>query len=219
MRIGYGVCVGSWDRFHRYVVPHAGDSPVLGLAGQTSIAAAYNSIIRAFRNQGLDVLVLQHDDLEITDPEFESKLAAEFNEPDVALVGVAGARSCDSLAWWERDTLGHQNTDSGLIDFGERHGPATILEGSLLAFSTWWLGAIPGFDGNYPGFHGYDEIALEVGRLGGGVVVADIDTHHHVTPGQFKSDAGAREWAEANRIFQQKWMLGNQEASKWKWMT
>ncbi len=62
MKVAYGVCVGSWEKLQRWVVPHAGDRPLMALVGQTSITAAYNTIIDAYQDDELDALILQHDD-------------------------------------------------------------------------------------------------------------------------------------------------------------
>lgn len=201
--VGYGCCVGSWDKLHRYVTPRAGSSPLLGLSGQTSIAVAYNAILDAYRSHDLDALVLLHDDLEITDRDFVAKLLAALSDPDVALVGVAGGRGCTSLAWWEAETVGHQATDSGPIDFGQRSGDVQLLEGSLLGFSPWAIAHLR-FDTAYVGFHGYDEIAMQVLAAGKRVVVIDADTYHH-TPIGWRTTDRHQAWLRANDRFRAKW--------------
>lgn len=204
MTIAYGVCVGSWDKLNRNVIPRVGDAQLLGLSGQTSIAVAYNSILDAYKDHGLDVLVLQHDDLEITDPYAEEKLLTAASLPEVALVGVAGGRGAGDLNWWNHSPIGHQTTDSGSVDFGERTGEVFTLEGSLLALSSWAVKHLR-FDTSYLGFHGYDcDIAMTARQAGMRVLVADVDTHHHSTLG-FKSDSIYDEWARADMLFQQKW--------------
>lgn len=196
MVINHGVCVGSWDRFATYVVPRA-VGPIIALSEQTSITAAYNSIL-VTAPEG--VLILQHDDLEITDPSMADKLNAAI-EPDVAIVGVAGARGVTSLAWWNFDTVGHQYTDGRLIDFGPRKGDVDALEGSFLAFTPWAVKYLR-FD-PMPGFHGYDvSICQKARRKGMRVVVADIDTHHHTKVGVFKTAESQSQWYLADKQFQ-----------------
>lgn len=204
-RLAYGVCVGSWDRFTRYVTPRTTDREVVGLSGQTSIAVAYNKILDTFRGRGLGGLVLQHDDLEILDPvKAEALILTTFQqETDVALVGVAGGDARSGLAWWNVEPVGHQLTDSMNIDFGRRSGDVTLLEGSLLALSPWALFNLR-FDQGYPGFHGYDEIAMQAVRKGKRVVVVDVDTHHHTVLG-FDSVASHAEWNRADERLRTKW--------------
>jgi hypothetical protein len=205
--VAYGCCVGSWERFNRYVVPPASGAPVLGLSGQTSIANAYNAILDAYRGQDFDLVILQHDDLEITDPDHVAKFAAIFAEDEYTmLAGVAGGSARSGLGWWNCEPIGHQQTDAGMIDFGPRTGIVDLLEGSILAFSRGGLERL-GFESR-PGFHGYDEVAMVVARQPGWrSVVVDIDTHHH-TPLGFDNDASHEDWLAADRWFRQKWSIG-----------
>lgn len=205
--IGYGCCVGSWERFQSNVVPHTQGREVVALSGQTSIAVAYNKILATYTlplRKLPEALILQHDDLEITDPEAEEKILAAFRDPTVALMGVAGGSARGGLAWWNHDPIGHQLTDSMNIDFGTRTGYVDSLEGSILAFSPWaiqWLR----FDVQYSGFHGYDEISMQVKAKGRRCLVVDVDTHHHTRVG-FDSVASRDEWLRADKRFREKWL-------------
>ena len=203
--IAYGVCVGSWDKLNRYVLPHVGSDQLIALSGQTSICRAYNSILNAASFMGLDYLILQHDDLEITDPYADNKFYAAVMDPEVALVGVAGGTpDPPSISWWEGPTVGHQMTDSGPLDFGEREGDVLFIEGSIMVFSPWAITHLR-FDTRFQGFLGYDEICVTANRIHGKrVTVIDVDTHHHSTVG-FKSEAIRQSWYENDRLFREKW--------------
>jgi|KBSSwiStaDraftv2_1062776.scaffolds.fasta_scaffold21726_6 hypothetical protein len=205
----YGCCVGSWDRFNQYVVPRTQGREVIGISGQTSIAVAYNKILEAVVTHDPAEppgLVLLHDDLEVLDQtKAEAAILGAFQDPDVALVGVAGGDARSGLAWWNIDPIGHQLTDSMNIDFGKHAGDVTLLEGSILAFSPWAMGHLT-FDEDYLGFHGYDEIAMQAISKGKRVVVVDVDTHHHSTLGFDSLDSHA-EWHRADERFRKKWGL------------
>lgn len=170
---------------------------------QTSIARAYNSILDAYRGHSLDALVLQHDDLEIIDSDAETKFLEALALNDVTLVGVAGGYGVGSLAWWNANTVGHQLIDSGMLDFGPRIGEVDLLEGSILVFGPWAIENLR-FDVRYPGFHGYDSVALQNRWYGKRTFVADVDTHHHVQLG-FKSPESAEAWAAADERFRKEW--------------
>lgn len=202
--VAYGCCVGSWDRFSRYVVPPAGDAQMIGLSGQTSIADAYNAILDAYRNDGLDMVILQHDDLEILDPDHVAKFAAAI-AAGADLVGVAGGSARSGLGWWTCEPVGHQRTDAMNIDFGARAGPVDLLEGSILVFSHRAIRGLRFW--SRPGFHGYDEIAMQAARKRMGVMVVDVDTHHHTALG-FDNEASHEDWLAADRWFRQKWSIG-----------
>jgi len=202
-RIVYGVCVGSWERFAANVVPRTQGREVIAIAGHTSIATAYRKIQMAARLRA-DILILQHDDLEITDPDAEAKII-EAIAGGADLVGVAGGGSDGGIAWWNQNPIGHQRTDVGEIDFGVRFGDVQALEGSLIAMSDWssWLQ----FDDRYPGFHGYDaDICRQAITERRRVAVVDIDTHHHTRMG-FKTAQSHEDWLAADRIFRDKWRL------------
>jgi len=202
--IAYGCCVGDWDRFYRYVLPAAGrKGPCFALSGHNSIAAVYNKILTLCLPQDLDALILLHDDLEIIDPDAEAKFLEVLKDPEVALVGVAGARGIPGLAWWNGDTVGHQQIETQMIDFGERSGDVDALEGSILVFSPWAIRFLR-FDPQ-PGFHGYDVgICRKARGYQRRVVVADVDTFHHTVLG-FKSKDSQTEWQQAEAYYQAKW--------------
>jgi hypothetical protein len=200
----YGVCCGSLDKLQRFVLPHAQNRHVVALLNQTSIASAYNRIIEVARDDVYPYLILQHDDLEITDPRAEEKFEEVLEDPDVALIGVAGGRNVHGLDWWNCETVGHQVIDSGMLDFGPRSGDVQLLEGSILVFSQWALDNL--FFDPLPGFHSYDEVAFKALDLGKRVVVADVDTHHHTSLG-FKSAVSEEAWHRGNDWFQRKWIL------------
>lgn len=201
--LAYGVCVGSWDKVQKYVLPHVGDRPFLGLSGQRKITEAYNSILAAFQHRGLEALVLQHDDLQILDPDAEEKFLAAVQEPDVALVGVCGSTDILSMHWWNGHTLGHQYTNSGLLDFGVRGGEALFIEGSIMVFSPWAIENLR-FDTRYPGFLGYDDVCATAVLAGKRNLVVNVATHHHSTVG-IKSESVRSDWEDTEALFWRKW--------------
>lgn len=203
--IGYGSCVGDWGRFTRNVVASIPTGrPLIGLQGASSIAAGYNQILEAYRGKDLAAVVLVHDDLQITDPNAEEKFLKALAEPDVALVGVAGGQGRDSLQWWNSEQVGHQMTDSGLLDFGQRTGDVAFLEGSILAFSPWAVEHLR-CDERYTDFRsGWDDICLTALDAGMRNVVVDVGTHHHTTLG-WKSPQIEAKFMVSEEIFREKW--------------
>lgn len=209
MRVAYGCVTNSLERVQRYVLPRVGDRPLTLLWNQTSMTTAYNRILDSHRWDPPDVLILVHDDLELTDPVAEEKFAEALRIHDVELVGVAGGYGVEAhgLAWWNARTVGHQLTDSRMLDFGPRTGFVTSLEGSVMALGPWGVRNIR-FDETFTGFHGYDDIGMCVNVTHRkSVWVADVDTHHHTSLG-FDSPASEVAWLEADRKFRRKWKLG-----------
>lgn len=203
MSLAFGCCVGSWDRFTKWVAPSA-FGPVVAMSGQDSICTAYNSIINAVDGQDIDALVLMHDDLELTDPDAEAKIRKAIEDPSVAIVGIGGGRGVCSIAWWDRSPLGHQMTDSGIVDFGQRTGDVDYIDGSFMILTRWAMQNLR-FDEQYQ-FHGYEDICLSATAKGKRVVVAGIDTHHHTGLG-FRSPEVHEKWLAADALFKRKWGL------------
>jgi hypothetical protein len=108
------------------------------------------------------------------------------------------------LRWWDHNPIGHQTTDTRLVDFGARTGDVDMLEGSVIAFSPWAVANVR-IDERYTDFRsGWDDVCLTVRAAGKRCVVVDADTHHHSTIG-WKSPAVEAAFAESERIFAEKW--------------
>lgn len=201
----YACCVGSWDKFHRYVVPRTRDRRVIAKFGYPGIVQAYNEVLDVVQHwDDLEALVLLHDDLELVDPDAEAKLVAPLRDPTVGLVGVCGGGGAE-LYWWNHDPVGHQRTERRLIDFGRREGDVTLLEGSVLVLSPWVVRNVR-FDPRFTWFHGYDEIGMQVKFEGKRNVVVDVDTWHHNLEG-YASEMSAAECERANTLYREKWGL------------
>ncbi len=108
-----------------------------------------------------------------------------------------------TTAWWTSETIGHQMTDSGMLDFGPRTGDVAFVEGSIMVLGPWAIEHLR-FDPRYPGFLGYDDVCLTAREAGKRVTVVDVDTHHHSTVG-FKSPEIEARFVESERIFAGKW--------------
>lgn len=203
--IVYGCVVGSWEKFTRYVAPRTEGRQVFATSGHRGIVAPYNAILDvAARMDDLEALILLHDDLELTDRHAEQKFLAALAQPDVYLAGVAGGGGA-SLYWWGHSPVGHQQTDVRLIDFGQRAGDVTLVEGSCLVLAPEMVQHLR-FDYRFHGFHGYDEIGQQVRAVGKRVVVVDVDTHHH-NPEGYASPESAVTCQLADRLYREKWGL------------
>lgn len=207
MNVVYGCVTNSLERVQKYIIPRVRDRELILMWNQTSMTAAYNQIIRACLSRDVDVLILVHDDLELIDPQAEEKFVAACQLPYVGLVGVAGGYDIKGhgLAWWNATTIGHQLTDSGMLEFGPRDGLVTSIEGSAMALPMRAFSDAK-FDERFIGFHGYDDIGMTMVHKNWSVYVADIDTYHHTGLG-FESEASHQAWLAADRMFREKWGL------------
>lgn len=202
VKIAYGCCVGSWDRFNENV--RRDDRPMFAISGNESITKAYNKILASVSLHYFDYLVLQHDDLLITDPNAEKKFIEAFQIPNVEVVGIAGGGITCGLAWWNSNPIGHQRVRTHTIDFGQRTGFVENVEGSFYVFSNWAIQNLR-FDEDFQGFNGgYDEVTVRLRNYGKLAYVADIDTYHQTDVG-FASQAKADAWNAADQLFREKW--------------
>lgn len=203
--IYYGCCVGNWEKFNSYVAPRTLDRSVITKFGYSGIVKAYNEILDTVAEiHDLKALILLHDDLELIDPNAEAKLLAPLDDPDVAMIGVAGGGG-DTIYWWNHSPVGHQRTDVRLIDFGPREGDVTLIEGSVMVLSPWLVRSLR-FDPRFEHWHGYDEIGMQVRAAGKRTTVVNVDTHHH-NPEGYPSEESAAQCRLANELYQAKWGL------------
>ena len=208
--IAFGVCIGSWEKYERYARTALQrcaepDSPVAESSGNASIFTAYNEMLDAYAQlPDIEALVLLHDDVELRDEAFARKVREALGDPDVAVLGVIGARGVTGLEWWEGEGVGRCSEGRGVIDFGSRTGDADAVDGLLLVLSPWAIRNLRFDSDTFTGFHAYDvDIAFQARAAGKKVRVIDVDLHHH-TMGGYGDEIGFR---LADAAFRRKWGL------------
>jgi Glycosyltransferase like family len=195
------------------------DSPVLAHAAAGSLFRSYNLLLEAAAGlDDLEALVLVHQDAEIVDPDFATKLRAALAEPQVGVVGCVGAIGVRSIAWWE----GSVTWASFVHRYGElgggelpafawngtelppyaRTGEVDTVDGFVLALSPWVVENVR-FDESLGQLHGYDfDFCLQVRAAGHKVVTADFKVIHHHSL-DLVSDPET--WVEAHMRVAEKW--------------
>lgn len=185
--IAFASCVASPEKFREYAQPGLRlvcepDSLVAEVTTTTSIFEAYNEVLDAFSDHDeLEALVLLHEDVEIVDHDFMAKVRSRLSqEPEIAVVGVVGAREISGIAWWEADTYGRCLESRGLIDFGGGFHDVDVVDGLLMVLSPWAVRNLR-FDGErFGGFHAYDlDFCLQARAAGRRVVVDEIAITHY----------------------------------------
>lgn len=179
-----GVCAGPTDRFETTAQPPLGalNVPVLVRRGQTSIFAAYNSIIdEALTHPGFEGLILIHDDVELRDPSILEKVRNSLTTADV--VGVIGGSGLTrSMDWYRAEhRYGWATDDRRRRD----HGPpppkgVDAVDGIFLALSPAACRRLRFDESTYHGFHGYDaDICAQARSHGMRIDLVEVDLHHH----------------------------------------
>ena len=192
---------------------------VFDLPAAGSIFASYNALLdRAAALEELEALVLVHQDAEIVSAELCSTIRVTLADPDVGLIGCAGAIGVRNIAWWEGSV-----TLSSFINRYEEHGGGDLhafswnwgdappyartgevdaLDGFLLVLSPWVARNLR-FDETLGGFHGYDlDFCLQVREAGRKVVTGDFRAIHH-RPLRMLPEP--QEWIEAHIRVAEKW--------------
>jgi len=208
--IAFAVCVGSEEKYRQLAAPGLRaacepDSLVAETTTSTSIFEAYNEVLEAFADRDdLEALVLLHEDVELVDSEFCAKVRRRIAEPDVAVLGVIGARGVTSLAWWEGEGRGRCLETRGLVDFGGGVHDVASVDGLMLVLSPWAVRNLRFDEDRFSGFHGYDaDICFQARAAGKRVVVDEIAVVHHTKGGYGDVDAFRR----CDAAFQAKWGL------------
>jgi hypothetical protein len=223
--IVFGSPVTSRDAYRRYaergiMLARESDSQTLARGGQGSIFRNYNSILdEAAAIDGLEALVLLHQDAEIVDPQFCAKLRAALSDPRVGVVGCVGSIGVRSIAWWEGSVAWasfiHRYTELGGGDFpsltwneGEapayaRLGEVDTVDGFVLGLSPWVVRHIRFDESLGQLLHGYDfDFCLQVREAGYKVVTADFKVIHNHSL-ELASDL--EHWSEAHIAVAEKW--------------
>jgi hypothetical protein len=172
------------------------DSVVFAEPSVGSLFRSYNHLLdKAAELDGLEAMVLLHQDTELVDKDFCAKVREALEDSEVGVVGCVGALGVRSIAWWEGSV-----TLASFIHRYKEHGG-----GELPAFSWEWAGAPPyarigevdtldgfllalsprvvrniRFDESLGQLHGYDlDFCLQVRESGHKVMTADFRAIHH----------------------------------------
>jgi hypothetical protein len=190
----YGVCAGPSGRFEQVAKPAIlkidPQARILVRHSQSSIHAAYNSILMEAESlDGIEGLVLLHDDTVIEDPDIEGKLREVFADPAVGIIGVVGGGPHPRMQWWEGERHGYvRDNQQGILDFGGGVHDVHTVDGLFIALSRSAL-RLRFDEDRYHGFHGYDaEICAQARAAGLRVVVAQVDVYHDNKANAWYSD-------------------------------
>jgi hypothetical protein len=218
--IAFGASISGAEAYRRYAEPgirRAAEpgSRVLAYAAVEPIGRTYNLILEAAAGfEDLEALVLVHPHTEIVDPAFCAKVREALSDPDVGLVGCAGARGVRTIAWWEAETVvgkvrqQYEEYGGGEIDsvpWARRHPvPAEVeaVDGQLLVLSPWVVRNVR-FDETLLLGHGFDlDFSLRVREAGRKLAVADFEVAHHRSL-ELVSDLAV--WVEAHIQIAEQW--------------
>jgi hypothetical protein len=223
--IAYGCAIGDPERYRTCALPaierlRGPGDVLLEVPGGNSIFSAYNELLgRARGLDGLEALVLLHEDAAITDPRFPEKLRGALADDSVAIVGALGAIGVVGIDWWDHERLigvaryrsvepfpsfGKPLIGDGTIVGPGGSGEVEILDGLLIALSPWAVAELSFDETIGPGFHGYDaDICFQARDRGRRVLVIETAVDHHQR--ELYATGRRDEWKRAYTAFRRKW--------------
>jgi len=194
-------------------------SVVYSPAAAGSISESYNHLLDvAGARDDLEALVLVHQDAEIASPDLCATVRRALADPDVGVIGCAGAVGVRSIAWWEGSvtlsSFANRYVEHGGCDLPglswdwedappyARPGEVEALDGFVLVLSPWVVRNLR-FDESLSPFHGYDlDFCLQARVAGRKVMTADFRAIHH-RPLEMVPDV--EEWVDAHVRVAEKW--------------
>jgi len=201
--IVFGTAVTSPETYDRFAAPGIRraaepDSEVLIHQSAGSLFRNYNLLLdMAAEHEGLEALVLVHQDAEIADSEFATPVREALSDPDVAIVGCVGAVGVRSIAWWQGAVtwagVTHRYEEYGGGEFPAlawdpeaipsfaSPGQVDSVDGFVMVLSPWAVRNLR-FDESLGTLHGYDfDICMQARAAGKKVATADFRAIHHHT--------------------------------------
>jgi hypothetical protein len=237
--IAFGVSATDGEAYRRYAHPglelaKEPDSEVYVFAAVGQAARTYNLLIEAAaRHDDLEALVLVHPHTQITDRALCAKIRQRLSDPDVAVVGAAGAGDVRTIAWWEGE-ISRGAVTQAYHEYGGGRLPAfawkpnnrppqevDAVDGMLMVLSPWAVRNLK-FDEALALGHGYDvDYCFQARQAGRKVVTADIDLDYHQSL-ELLRDYSL--WIEAHIQVAEKWQgripgdePGDEEPSEEDW--
>lgn len=196
------------------------DTQILAYVSVGSIFRNYNLLLdQAKKRGGFEALILVHQDAEITDVNFLAKVRESLSDPEVAIVGCAGAVDVRNIAWWEGSvrwaSYTHRFEELGggeipALSWVPEHipvyaelGEVDSIDGFVMAFSPWAIENLRFDESIGGGLHGYDfDISMQARTAGKKVVVADLKVIHHHSLQVISDESG---WIAAHMKLTEKW--------------
>lgn len=218
--IAFGVSVAEGAAYRAYAEPgielaKEPDSEVYVFAAVGQMARTYNLLLDAAqRHADLEAFVLVHPHAELTDPALCAKVRQALRDPEVAVIGPAGASRVRSMAWWEGDVSvgsvvhSYQEFGGGELpayswtDVGAAGREVDAVDGFVMVFSPWAVQNVR-FDEALATGHGWEvDYCLQVRAAGKRVVTADIAVKEHKS---LELVEDSLIWIEAHIQLAEKW--------------
>jgi hypothetical protein len=199
--IVFGTAVTDPETYDRCAAPgieRAAEPDSVVLAHQTagSLFRNYNLLLdMAAEHEDMEALVLVHQDAELDDLDFATKVRDALRDPEVAIIGCVGAVGVRSIAWWQgavtwasvthryREYGGGDTEAAGWdpekVPSYAEPGEVDSIDGVVMVLSPWAVRELR-FDESLGNLHGYDfDICMQARAAGKKVMTVDFRVIHH----------------------------------------
>ncbi len=233
--IAFACSVSEPEPYRRYAEPGIKlaaepDSEVFSFASVGTIGRSYNVLLdAAARHDDLEALVIVHPHAELADPDLCNKIRQAFRDPDVAVLGCAGATGVRSIAWWDGEIscgpVTHRYTEYGGGEFpgygwaNTAPAPAEVeaVDRFVLVLSPWATRNLR-FDEGLMLHRGFEvDYCLHARAAGKKVMTTDLEVIQHVS---LEVVEDIEVWVEAHIEVAEKWdgrIPGHErETTDWK---
>lgn len=233
--IAFGCSIGEVEPYMRYARPglqRAAEpsSLILPFASVGTLGRSYNLLLEAAAaSEDLEALVIVHPHTEIVDARFCEKLREEIRDPQVAVVGCAGATDVRSIAWWE-GTVSSGPVIHRYHEYGGGEVPAyawtarnpapaevETVDGRLLMVLSAWAVRNIRFDERLFFGPGHDlDYCLRARAAGRSIRVTDFQVIAHRT---INIASEPELWVEAHIALARKWsgLIGEPDGAEVDW--
>ena len=235
--IVFGCAITDANAYQQFAEPgirrvKEDDSVLLAHGATGSLQSTYNLILDQVQElDDLEALVLLHQDAELIDDNLCEVIRETVSDPEVAIVGCAGAVGVSNINYWEGSVtwanFTHRFEEAGggeipgLTWMPERApsyartGEVDSIDGVVIVMSPWAVRELR-FDEALGTLHGYDlDLCLQARAAGKKVVTADFHAIHHHSLELIRDVEG---WMAAHMRMAEKWegVLRNGRGTDWK---
>lgn len=199
--IVFGTAITLPEQYERWAEPGIRrvmepDSKILAHQTTGSLFRNYNLMLDMARDEpDLEALVIVHQDTELVESDFCSKVREVLSDPDAAIAGCVGAIGVRSIAWWEGAvtwaSIVHRYQEIGggditAMSFRAENAPTFAelgevdsIDGVVMVLSPWAVSELR-FDESLGRLHGYDfDICCQARAKGKKVVTGHFPAIHH----------------------------------------
>ena len=170
--IDNGSTDGTREHFQRFDYPYP-----LRFVTRESNASVIAALNQAWREVETEFLCMLHNDTEMLEPEWLSRLLAALEEPGVGLSGLFGVKRLRKNGRFVGRTIVHSLAEGPTVR--PPWEEVAVIDAVCMCLSRELMESVSGLDEGYGVFHGYDkDLSFAVRETGRRCLVVYAPFHH-----------------------------------------